>query len=379
MSALISYHLLPPNNAPTLSFHFGRQGIGLEEASETLASDSLFAALTAQAAVISPQRGPHGEPAWATPFDQGAPPLALSSLFPRLGNLVLLPRPALPIPNMSEALRKEIGKGFKKLRYLSPALFSAVCAGREISEPPLMTQSGKVWISAAEAGYLPPNWQKQTTETAEAWHERLKAATIWQIESVPRVTVDRVSNTSAYYEVGRVIYAPDAGLAVLVRFNDPAAQPQFEQLLAFLGESGLGGRRNSGYGAFRSERGPEVALGLPAGRRSILLSRYVPRPEELSVVQHADSSYQLVDVQGWLYTVGMPAQRRQKLRMIAEGAVLAAPPEQLRGKLVDVRPDYSLSRDEHPTLKRGKGAPHPIYRSGLALALPIPDPGEASA
>jgi CRISPR-associated protein Csm4 len=378
MSALITYHLLPPAGASTLSFHFGRQGIGLEEASETLASDSLFAALVAQAAKISRAREPNGEPAWVTPFDTGNPPLALSSLFPRLGGLVLLPRPALPIPAMAPALRDAIGKGFKKLRYLSPQLFAAVCAGRAIEAAPLISQGGKVWISPDEADLLPTEWRRQQSENDDGWRARLNATAIWQIESLPRVTVDRTSNASAYYEVGRVTYTPDAGLALLVRFADPQAQQPFESLLSLLGDSGLGGRRSSGYGAFRWERGPALQLDLPAaGPRSVLLSRYVPHGDaELAALQNQAASYQLVDVHGWLYSVGKPAQRRAKLRMVAEGAVIAAAPEQVRGTLVDVRPVYSAHKP-HPQLGAGPGVDHPVYRSGLALTLAIPAATEA--
>jgi CRISPR-associated protein Csm4 len=378
MSALITYHLLPPAGASTLSFHFGRQGIGLEEASETLASDSLFAALVAQAAKISRARGPKCEPAWVTPFDAGNPPLALSSLFPRLGGLVLLPRPALPIPPMSDSLRETIGKGFKKLRYLSPQLFAAVCAGRPIESPPLITQGGKVWISPDEADLLPTEWRKQPSENDDGWRARVNETAIWQIESLPRVTVDRVSNASAYYEVGRVTYAPEAGLALLVRFADPQAQQPFEQLLSLLGDSGLGGRRSSGYGAFCWKREPEVRLDLPAaGARSVLLSRYVPHGDaEFAALQNPAASYNLIDVHGWLYSVGKPAQRRAKLRMVAEGAVIAAAPEQVRGKLVDVRPVYSEHK-KHPQLGSGPGVDHPVYRSGLALAIALPAATEA--
>jgi CRISPR-associated protein Csm4 len=372
MIDLTTYHLFPPFEGAGLSFHFGRQGIGLEETSETLASDSLFAALVAQAALLSPARGEEAEPAWATPFVKAAatPPLRHSSLFPRLGELVLLPRPLAPL-NAGKAWRETMGKGFKKLRYLSPDLFTAACTGAPISETPLILQGGKVWISRQAIAELPRSWQRQSGESDEVWRNRLKATPIWTSESTPRVTVDRVSNTSAYYEVGRVSYTEEAGLALLVRFDDPAAREPFEQLLTLLSESGLGGRRSSGYGAFRWQPGADLRLDLPEhGPRAVLLSRYIPRTEELAALQESTSTYQLVRVGGWLYSQGKPAQRRQRVRMVSEGAILAH--SDVRGQVVDVRPDYSKSRRAHPILGSGQGADHPVYRSGLALALPIP-------
>ncbi|NNJ13351.1 type III-A CRISPR-associated RAMP protein Csm4 [Chloroflexales bacterium ZM16-3] len=396
-SVLTTYYLQPPEGRDALSFHFGRQGIGMEEASETLASDSVFAALVTQAVLLDPRSlGSDGGPAFAQPFvgETSAPPFALSSLFPRLGQLILLPRPALTLPKMSDAQREQIGKGFKKLRYLSPRLFADVCANRPFAAQPIIMQKGKVWLSLEEARALPRDlpqpwqpesgtrkhafrpWGQQSDESEPAWLARLGETPIWDIDSLPHVTVDRVSNASAYFEVGRVTYAPGAGLALLVGFADPAAQAGFERLLSLLGESGLGGRRSSGAGGFTWQRGQDLSLDMgQTGDRRVLLSRYLPLERELAALRSDRASYQLVNVGGWLYSTGRPAQRRQRVRMVAEGAVLdgAAISEPLRGKLEDVRPDYSKSRLAHPILQREKGTTHPVYRSGMALALAIPD------
>jgi CRISPR-associated protein Csm4 len=279
---------------------------------------------------------------------------------------------------MSDALRSSIGKGFKKLRYLSPALFGAVCTGQPINERPLIMQGGKVWITTSEAKSLPTPWAKAEREGDEAWQKRIEARSIWQIEEVPRVTIDRVSAASAYYEVGRVVYGQECGLALLVNFADPASKSAFEQLLTLLGENGLGGRRSSGYGAFAWKKQQPLDLKLASGSRSILLSRYIPQGAEFEALQNEGSSYQLVDVGGWLYSIGTAAQRRQRIRMVAEGSVIAMTAAHLRGDIVDVRPDYRKSRQAHPIFGKGQGTAHPVYRSGLALALPIPDTQEAN-
>jgi CRISPR-associated protein Csm4 len=367
---LTTYHIKPPSDGAALRFHFGRQGIGLEETSETLASDSLFAALVAEAAALFPARGSEGEPSWATPFAAATPPLRHSSLLPRLGDLVLLPRPALSL-NVADGLRATIGKGFKKLRFLSPRLFAAVCAGEQIAAAPLILQGGKVWISAEEAALLPEPWQPVPREDDRFWRARLASTPIWSIDQIPRVTVDRTSSASNYYEVGCVSYAPEAGLALLVQFAAPESKAPFERLLTLLGESGLGGRRSVGYGAFRYEQQDDVQLVTPQNsQRSVLLSRYIPADNEIASLRSERAAYQLVKVGGWLYSVGHPAQRRQTVQMVAEGSLLDNPAPQ--GKVVDVRPVYSKERP-HPALGSGNGTGHPVYRSGLALAVPIAD------
>ncbi len=357
MPILTVYHLTPPPGATTLSFHFGRQGIGLEETSETLASDSFFAALVAQAALSDNQRTPDGAPVWVAPFLNGQPPFRHSSLVPRIGDLPLLPRPLLPLrlPDTAEVA----GKKLKKLRYLSPALFVAVCKGETLPDSPLILQQGKIWLSEEEARRLPPPWKPTASESTESWRARLSASLLWQIDATPRVTLDRLSHASAYYEVGRIIFSPGVGLSVGVMFHDPQAQPVFERLLTLLGESGLGGKRTNGYGAFTWQRGAPLNLDLPQPhQRAVLLSRYIPTPDELALVRNERSTYQLVNVGGWFLAADGTTYRRQSIMMVAEGAVLSCADHLPHGQIIDVRPDMNL--------------PHPIYRSGLALAVGIP-------
>lgn len=374
MNDLVVYHLVPPPGRSTLSFHFGRQGIGLEETGETFPSDSFFAALVAQDILVT------GDASLASAFLDATPPLSHSSLFPRLGDLPLLPRPALPLRVPDEALRHVIGKGFKRLLYLSPALFADVCAGRPITDMPVMLQGGRVWMTLAEAKALNVSpWRRAAHESDPSWRQRLAREAVWSVTGVPHVTVDRVSCASAYYEVGQVTFAPKAGLALLVRFTDPAYRPRFERLLDLLGDSGLGGRRSGGSGAFAWRVGalPAIDIGA-AGKRVVLLSRYLPRSDELAALRSAESAYRLVTVGGWLFSPGEMAQRRQRVRMVVEGSVLDASAGALRGRIVDVRPDYRKSSRPHPLIGADVGTPHPVYRSGLALTVPIPDWKEES-
>ena len=150
-----------------------------------------------------------------------------------------------------------------------------------------------------------------------------------------------------------------------MRFTDPGCRPRFERLLDLLGDSGLGGRRSSGSGAFAWRVGAPLAVDIGAsGKRVVLLSRYLPRPNELAALRSNESAYRLVNVGGWLFSPGEMSQRRQRVRMIVEGSVIDAGAGALRGRIVDVRPDYSKS-GPHPLLGAGVGTPHPVYRSGL--------------
>jgi CRISPR-associated protein Csm4 len=380
MAGLTTYVIEPVHERLGLTLHLGRQGIGYEETTESCASDTLFAALVAHAAThegLDPQGS--AAPAFAQKFCDAVktrkePPLRHSSLFPRIQNLVLLPRPALDIP-LREELRQQIGKGFKKLRYLSPALFEATCRGVTIEEPPIIMQQGKVWLTPQEATHLPVPWQKLAKETSEQWQQRLATTPLWTIDPVPHVTVDRVSNASNFYEVGRVVFAAGCGLALLVQHHDAAFRQSFDLLLDLLGESGIGGKRSSGYGActIKPHEGTllESLIAETDAPRAVLLSRYLPHRDEMPALLSERAAYTLVNVGGWLLSPGATAQQRQQITLVQEGSVLAPQSRVITGDIADVRPNYAHNKQPHPLYGKDTGTRHPVYRSGLALTVPV--------
>ena len=349
MPALQTYLLSAPDYG-ALAPHFGRLGIGIEVATPVWPSDSLFAALVAQAALL----GQAGED-FTTVMTGNNPPLRHSSLFPRIGNLVLLPRPALELSFKDEAARREIGKGFKKVKFLSPDLFKAVCRGDDLQQfAHVALQGGEVWVGRNELAQLPANWQYKASDSPEQNQIRLKATNIWRYESEPHVTVDRASSASAYYEAGRVFFAPGCGLALLTTNQDAF----FERLLELLSEGGIGGRRSVGNGAFSWTHGSELAFD-SGGERVVTLSRFLPRDAaEIEVIRDEHSRYQLVEVGGWA-TTSDASFRRKEITMLAEGAVLA---HDVVGQVANVRSNTFLTATT---------TPHPIYRSGLALTVPL--------
>jgi len=376
------YHITPPDKQATLTVHLGKRGIGYEATTESMPSDSLYAALIAQAAMLEGlPPDSDASPQFARPYLEAAePPYRFSSLFPRIGHIPLLPRPALALDRLvpDEERRSTIGKGFKKLRYLSPKLFARLC-DPNAPDPgdPWVTQGGTVWLSqeeaeAAEIARLLPD--NQGTPKAKDLRQALEATRWWRTEQIPRVTVDRVSNASAFYEVGRVVFAAGCGLVLYVQSQPTAPLAALDGLLNLLGDSGLGGRRSSGYGACQFVR-QQSDLRLPdphAPTHTVLLSRFIPQRAEIRALTAPSAAYQLVTVGGWLYSPGFSGQRRQEITLVREGAALVPPnpPQALRGQMVDVRPDYRTSATEHPLYGNGQGTTHPVYRSGIALGVP---------
>ena len=345
----IAYRLIPRIGG---GFHLGREGLDQEASSEAFPSDSLFAAL------IAAQVAREG-PASVQGFLVSVP--RLSSVFPCAGALLLFPMPRLRV-TLSDDSRPGTAKTLKALQYVSPTILAHLLAGDAMdtwlpqegkATQGVLLQDGRVWIARPEIERLPADWHKREDDA-------LKATTIWKTQRVPRVTVDRANNSSQIYHVGRTTFAPGCGLWMLADLTDDGRA--FDELMLYLADSGLGGERSAGYGAFTVE--PVNPPDLPPSRRAsrvMTLSRYNPTEEELAGgVLGEGASYELVDVGGWLASPEGPAQRRKRVRMIEAGSILAAPVP-ITGRIVNVRPEY-----DQP------GAPaHPVYRSGIALTVGV--------
>lgn len=359
---LKAYRITPRSGG---GFHFGREGLDQEVSAESFPSDSLFAAIIATAIALEE---PDTAEAIFAPFlsPERTPksvPFKLSSLFPRVGDLPLLPMPRVRV-NLAALEDRTRGKTLKKIAYVSPGilrhlLHEDVIDSFLLSESGdsdgLMLQDGKVWITRAERKLLPEGCRKLDALDLYEW-------AIWKNDTVPRVTIDRASNSSTIFQVGRTVFNEDCGLWLLVDVNQHSEF--LENVLAILGDQGLGGERSSGYGAFEVEPFEVPALPAPSqGDRVMTLSRYNPTEQELAAgVLGRRASYELVDVGGWLASPGGPAQRRKRIRMIEAGSILEAA-HPIIGRVVDVRPEYDASG----------GAPdHPVYRSGLALLVGMP-------
>lgn len=345
---MLAFRLLPRSG-----FHFGQHGIDVEQTVERCPSDTLYAALFIESLrwklpFFSPTDDDNGN----NPLD---PPLLLSSAFPYIGEVHLLPRPQLRIPITEQSGSKWL----KRLEYVSPTIFGLIVAGGDDTLDPYikvqgrLLMGGKVWVAHAD-GALPINRYGAEVER------------FWQVETVPHVTVDRGQATSNYFQVGKVNFAEGCGLYLLAEERQPGAANSLLALLRYLGDSGLGGRRSTGQGQFTVDRVATPMLpSSPHPQRMVLLSRYRPSHAEIADrVFGPQASYGLVRIGGWLQspTSTVAAQRRQNLHMLSEGSVVHLHPDGSPplGTICDVRPRYLVG-----------DFPHPVWRYGLAMGVPI--------
>jgi CRISPR-associated protein Csm4 len=349
MTAWTTYRLRPK---PGGGFHFGLRGLEQEDSASHCPSDTLFAALVATLADLE---GGDGVERFVAPFERGEPPFLLTSVFPRAGDL-----PLLPFPSVRLALEPQPGqrKLFKRLRYVSPTIFRRALRGAPLDAyvedggQGAFLQGGRVWLAAEEIDALPPRWRDLAPD-------ELRYQKVWGSRPVDRVTVDRVSSASAVYRMGRTVYALDCGLWLGVQWPDgvdAAAEARLRTLLHHLGDRGLGGERSVGYGQFALDEAPlplDVPEDLDEGPL-LTLSRYLPRREELPAALRGAASYALEAVAGWLGAPGGPAQRRRQVRMLGEGSVFEPAGPGPWGRLADVRPD---GWDAHPIWRWGYACP----------------------
>lgn len=345
---LTSFRLRPAAGA---GFHFGRQGLELEASLDSFPSDSLFAALVVTYTHL--QGDPTG---FLQPWVEGDPPWATSSVFPFVGEIPLLPMPRLRV-SLKQTDDTGGRKGLKRLRYVSPRIFSALLSGTALDDqwssgkPRVALQGGMVWLHEDDIPLLPGHMQGLEADT-------LRDERVWDTGTVPRVAIDRQTGQSNIFLAGRTVYAEDCGLWFAAEIQRDEAL--LRELLDVLGDSGIGGERSAGYGHFSVEDG-FPGLALPSTRnqpRWVTLSRYHPRQEEIAGgVLRGNAAYDLVDVGGWMSGAGGPAQRRRRVRMVEAGSVLTHTRVAIPGGLVDVRPVY----------ENGSSHPHPVYRSGFAL------------
>jgi len=310
---------------------FGETGIDLENVNERVSSDTLFSALiNAMSVVYSKEKVTE----FVNSFKQ-QPPFLVSSLFLYKGDICFLPRP-MDESHIPAELRKGKGKEIKKIKWLDTAGF-------------------KKWISGIP---LREDNLNALVSLQQAYRDAFK------VEIRPRVSLDRVTQTSNIYHCGYVYFQDRAGLYGFVAFNDFSTVEPFRKLLITLGETGLGGERTYGCGLFELVSLEKVSgvfeeILLLDVKTYTLLSLYHPSEQEMTGIGNALIAYDVVRKKGWITTgrYALPLKRKS-IGFFTEGSVLSRRPG---GCLVDVTPEGVPLDTLH----------HSVYRYGYAFTSPV--------
>jgi len=299
------------------ALHVGEAvSVDREAVFDWLPSDSLFAALVTAWA----QNGADVN-ARLEKFKDAEPPFRLTSAFPWVGGIYFLPAPAA----LPESLGL-IGKDAKRVQWVSNAVFEQLRAGETPDKNFL--HGGKVWVTRDEHARLSQRYVNLEGDVR-----------LWQTFVVPRLTVDRATNASNLFHAGRVSFAEGDGLWFAARGDKTE---WVTEALTQLADTGLGGLRNYGHGAFKHTRENDDSLleDAPKSGAGISLARYAPaNAEEIAeTMQRSGAAYRLVTVGGWCNDDGGHPWRRRSVRMLAEGAIIPDVAA-ARGKIVEAQPE----------------------------------------
>ena len=353
---------------PKTPFHLGEHGIGLEETTTFIHSDTLVSA------IISTWDKLYGDidlkqyfaasDAKDAPADY-SPPFVISSAFPYAGDCYFFPRPLIKLQtddkpqtdDENQDVPENIRKLLKKAGFISKAVFDDYIAGI-VPEPPRektdkkanLIQKNKFQVTAQEKADLEKRMANSDGEI-----------TVFKEQEVPRVTPDRITSASNIFYFARILFAEDCGYFFLVKYFDENIKAKFRAVLRLLGEQGISGDRSSGHGRFEPEfHKQKLTFNVPDDAdHFISLSLLYPKKCELANgLLNGEAAYNFITRDGWFFSrmsYKSKIKRRQKRRMFAEGSVFhSAPDVQYYGQITDVKPpDFS----EHPVFRWGIGFP----------------------
>jgi CRISPR type III-A-associated RAMP protein Csm4 len=278
----------------------------------------------------------------ATAQNEAGPEVAFSSCYPYVDDhLLVAPPKHLWPPPPSPKVR------WRAARYAPLSVVQSLLAGEAISE--------EKWMADSESECLVP---------IERGVARIPFRRVLRSAAV----VDRLTGASDIHRTAGLEFTRGAGMWLAASFANDQAQVKWEGpvsgALRLLADSGIGGERSRGWGrAHEAEisrgalnqilniRVPDYAV--ESETAYWLLSLFHPSGRDS--IDWQRGNYSLVARGGRIESPSQGGTEKRTVRMIEEGSVLfsGGPPS---GAARDVAPD---------------GFPHPVFRAGFALALPI--------
>lgn len=326
----MNYFLYPLHFDAPVHFGTAECGGGLEHTRFTLPSDSLFSALLAELYQS-------GEEASARVFldkvQKGN--LRFSNLLPwqKTGNGELyfyLPRPIL-------------------------LMKSADCSSISYTSACHMTAA---WKQQKKIGYIRASRMAEYLESVREGKSFVEGNSFGQ--EVLRQRVNCREEESLPYFVDAFTFSPSSGLYVILAANQEEDADFFANILTFIGLSGLGGKRSSGYGKFQMADdciqledceicGADDAalyhlLNAKQASWQMALSAVIPGDSELDLV--CSGAYRLRRAGGFVTDASL-VEKKNSICLLEAGSCF---PERINGQLVSLG-----MHDGHPVLRCGYG------------------------
>lgn len=285
--------------------HFGKTSLDDSECS--FCADMLFSALCHEAVNSSCLD------AFVDSVNKGA--VLFSDAFPFIRESLLIPKPYLTIDRAEKTGDSLIKKAFKKLKYIPVESINEYLSGD---------------FDVLNATSLSELGVNQT---------KISVAIRGLEESMP-------------YEVGFFSFNDNCGLYFIVAYDSNENLDLITSLVKSLSYSGIGGKRNSGFGRFDIEiiDVPKTLLERisATGNRYMSLSIGLPSDEELDVIL-VNSQYSLVKRSGFIMsdTYSTEQRRKRDLYLMSAGSCFD---KKFSGDIFDVSDDLG----SHPVFRYAK-------------------------
>lgn len=318
-------------------------------------SDSLYAAVTAAMATL----GRRDEWLDATARNAEGPAVRFSSCFPFLGDLGFVVPPRSLWPPMGGAAVTASKVRWRSARFVPLPLIGALLEGH--------TPAEHQWVVDGASECLLPAGRPGPFRTSLRWGAAL----------------DRLTGSGERHATACIEFRREAGLWAIASFADEERRAHWSDVLRgalrLLGDSGFGGERSRGWGrcaevefvegtlpdmilpapatpspAEAVESEPPAAPAEPAATSHWLLSLFTPGAAD--TVDWTRGNYTVISRGGHVDSPFGSGERKKQVQMVSEGSVLVGS-ETIHGSAPDVAPD---------------GFPHPVFRAGFAVSVPLP-------
>ncbi len=281
--------------------HIGEIGLGLEECSPIIHSDTIFnSIINAHSLMHSKEE--------TDDFVKKFNTIKISSAFPFCDNEIYFPKPKKL--NINEKTHSDHSKNLKKTEFVSKEYFDKIINFTELNE----TDITKI----------------------------IKKIEMYEEFQIPKVYLDRETNKSGFFFISLIKFKKDCGLWFSIDCENDVYN-EIISCLRLLGEEGIGGKRTWGYGLFEFKE-ENIEIIQPEGNSFILLSLFYPDKNEKGIFSD-NSSWDFVLRGGWT-----EKERKPRIRMIKEGSIFEKAPE---GCIINLN-RYSIYGKAYPLRIRGK-------------------------
>lgn len=254
----------------------------------------------------------------------------------------------LPMPLQTTVpanLDSNIEKKVKKIKWVDIALYDKILFGEDLFSLPSDCRP------AIQGSYL-------TSHHLPSIEDGIREFVVSEVSQRVKIE-DRTGRQEALpYYVDKITFKDFSGLYFLV-IGDTTL---IDKAINILCEEGLGTDRNVGFGRF-TWSSSEITIDHPTeSDYQVSLSTYIPETqEELHDMLESDTvAYDFYRRGGWITDYPFNTYRKNAIYAFMPGSVFKSSGKDYAGKIVNLNPFSDT-----------KQLPHPIWRNGQSIMLPI--------